>query len=46
MGRSLKYKKEPHNRLLMAFAHAFGHDLKDFPVTQAGAARGADGWRV
>ena len=30
MGRSLKYKKEPHNRLLMSFAHAFGHQVKTF----------------
>jgi hypothetical protein len=30
MGRSLKYKTVPHNRLLMAFAHGFGHHIKDF----------------
>jgi hypothetical protein len=30
MGRSLKYGKVPHNRLLMAFAHAFGHTVKTF----------------
>jgi hypothetical protein len=30
MGRSLKYGKVPHNRLLMAFAHAFGHEIKTF----------------
>ena len=30
MGRSLKYKQEPHNRLLMAIAHAFGHKVKTF----------------
>jgi hypothetical protein len=30
MGRSLKYKREPHNRLLMAIAHAFGHRVKSF----------------
>ena len=30
MGRSLKYKREPHNRLLMALAHAFGHEVKTF----------------
>ncbi len=29
-GRSLKYNKAPHNRLLMAFAHGFGHHIKDF----------------
>lgn len=31
MGRSLKYKKVPHNRLLLAIAHAMGHtELKRF----------------
>jgi hypothetical protein len=30
MGRSLKYNKAPHNRLLMAFAHGFGHHVKTF----------------
>ena len=30
MGRALKYKREPHNRLLMALAHAFGHPVKSF----------------
>jgi len=30
MGRSLKYKQTPHNRLLMAFAHAFGHHIETF----------------
>jgi hypothetical protein len=30
MGRSLKYNKAPHNRLLMSFAHAFGHEVKSF----------------
>ena len=30
MGRSLKYKKLPHNRLLLSLAHGFGHDLKKF----------------
>jgi hypothetical protein len=30
MGRSLKYAKTPHNRLLMAFAHGFGHHVKTF----------------
>ena len=30
MGRSLKYKKVPHNRLLMALAHGFGHRLDQF----------------
>jgi hypothetical protein len=30
MGRSLKLKREPHNRLLLAFAHAFGHRIEKF----------------
>jgi hypothetical protein len=30
MGRSLKFKKEAHNRLLMSFAHAFGHQVESF----------------
>jgi len=30
MGRSLKYDRLPHNRLLMAFAHGFGHRVKQF----------------
>ncbi len=30
MGRSLKYKRTPHNRLLMAFAHGFGHNIERF----------------
>jgi hypothetical protein len=30
MGRSLKYGKVPHNRLLLAFAHAVGHKLDTF----------------
>jgi hypothetical protein len=30
MGRSLKLGKVPHNRLLMAFAHAFGHRIDRF----------------
>jgi hypothetical protein len=29
-GRSLKFPKVPHNRLLMAFAHAFGHRVTKF----------------
>ena len=28
MGRSLRYKGEPHNRLLLSLAHAFGHRIK------------------
>ena len=30
MGRSLKYNKVPHNRLLLALAHGFGHHIKTF----------------
>ncbi len=30
MGRSLKYKKTAHNRLLMSLAHGFGHRLERF----------------
>lgn len=30
MGRSLKFDKVPHNRLLMSFAHAFGHRITKF----------------
>jgi hypothetical protein len=30
MGRSLKYKKVPHNRLLLSLAHGFGHHIEKF----------------
>ena len=30
MGRSLKYKKQPHNRLLLSLAHGFGHRIEKF----------------
>ncbi|MCE9560600.1 MAG: DUF1552 domain-containing protein [Planctomycetes bacterium] len=30
MGRSLKYKQMPHNRLLMALSHGFGNPIKEF----------------
>ena len=30
MGRSLKYDKVPHNRLLLSFAHGMGHMLDRF----------------
>lgn len=30
MGRSLKLKRVPHNRLLMSLAHGFGHRIKSF----------------
>jgi hypothetical protein len=29
-GRSLKYKRVPHNRLLMSLAHGFGHHIERF----------------
>jgi len=30
MGRSLRYNRVPHNRLLMSLAHAFGHRIPRF----------------
>ncbi len=30
MGRSLKFKRQPHNRLLLSLAHGFGHHLTRF----------------
>lgn len=30
MGRALQYDKQPHNRLLLALAHGFGHHLDAF----------------
>lgn len=30
MGRSLKYQRQPHNRLLLALAHSFGHRIEKF----------------
>ncbi len=30
MGRSLQYDRVPHNRLLMALAHGFGHEVESF----------------
>ncbi len=30
MGRSLRMKGVPHNRLLLSLAHAMGHDIKSF----------------
>ena len=30
MGRSLKMKREPHNRLLLSLAHGFGHKIDKF----------------
>lgn len=30
MGRSLDYRRQPHNRLLMALSHAFGHRIDKF----------------
>jgi hypothetical protein len=30
MGRSLKYQRQPHNRLLLALAHGMGHHIDKF----------------
>lgn len=30
MGRSLHFDRQAHNRLLLSFAHAFGHDIETF----------------
>jgi hypothetical protein len=30
MGRSIKYRREPHNRLLLSLAHGFGHRIERF----------------
>jgi hypothetical protein len=30
MGRSVKYKRLPHNRLLLSLAHGFGHRIEKF----------------
>ena len=30
MGRSLKFPRVAHNRLLLSLAHGFGHELKTF----------------
>jgi hypothetical protein len=30
MGRSIKYKKVPHNRLLLALANGMGHNIEKF----------------
>ncbi len=30
MGRSLKFRRQPHNRLLMSLAHGFGHNIERF----------------
>jgi hypothetical protein len=30
MGRSLQFRREPHNRLLLSLAHGFGHEIKTF----------------
>ncbi|HEV3164205.1 MAG TPA: DUF1552 domain-containing protein [Isosphaeraceae bacterium] len=30
MGRSLNYRREPHNRLLLALAHGMGHPIERF----------------
>ena len=30
MGRSVKYGRVPHNRLLLSLAHGFGHRIQRF----------------
>lgn len=30
MGRSLKFGRVPHNRLLLSLAHGFGHEIEEF----------------
>jgi hypothetical protein len=30
MGRSIKFKRQPHNRLLLSLAHGMGHRLERF----------------
>ncbi len=30
MGRSLQFRRKPHNELLLALAHGFGHELESF----------------
>jgi len=30
MGRSLRYSRVPHNRLLLALAHGMGHRIQGF----------------
>ena len=30
MGRSVKYSRLPHNRLLLSLAHGFGHRISRF----------------
>jgi len=30
MGQAMKFKKVPHNRLLLSFAHGFGHRIEKF----------------
>jgi hypothetical protein len=32
MGRSLRYRNVPHNRLLMSLAHGFGHCIESFGI--------------
>ncbi len=41
MGRSLKYTKVPHNRLLLSLAHGFGHPSRR-SATPTTAARAAE----
>ena len=30
MGRSLRFRNVPHNRMLMSIAHGFGHHVETF----------------
>jgi hypothetical protein len=30
MGQSIRFRRVPHNRLLLSLAHAFGHEIKTF----------------
>ena len=44
MGRSLKYKKVPHNRLLLALAHGMGHQIDEVRQPEPLRWRGVDGF--
>ena len=43
MGRSMKYKKLPHNRLLMGLAHGMGHRIDRFRAPRFLRGRRAPG---
>lgn len=40
MGRAMRFDREPHNRLLMALAHAMGHEIDSFGKPEL-SSRGA-----